>query len=54
MLGEMQILPDGTVVNKVDLAIRRLKAFEPEEGYFVAFSAGKDSQCIYHLCKLGG
>ena len=54
MLGQMQILPDGTVSDKVDLAIRRLKAFEPQEGYYVAFSGGKDSQCIYHLCKMAG
>lgn len=38
----------------VQRAIERLKAFEPEEGYFVAFSGGKDSQCIYHLCEMAG
>ena len=42
MIGQMQMLPDGTVSDKVDLAIRRLKAFEPPEGYYVAFSGGKD------------
>ena len=40
--------------DKVDTAIQRLRAFEPPEGYFVAFSGGKDSQCIYHLCKEAG
>ena len=40
--------------DKVEKAIKRLKAFEPQEGYYVAFSGGKDSQCIYHLCKLAG
>ena len=54
MLGQIQMLPDGTVSDKVDLAIRRLKAFEPKEGYYVAFSGGKDSQCIYHLCEMAG
>ena len=39
---------------KVQTAIARLKMFEPEEGYFVAFSGGKDSQCIYHLCEMAG
>ena len=39
-------------VDKVQKAIDRLKTFEPPEGYFVAFSGGKDSQCIYELCKL--
>lgn len=38
----------------VKRSIERLKAFEPPEGYFVAFSGGKDSQCIYHLCELAG
>lgn len=40
--------------DKVQKAIDRLKSFEPPEGYFLAFSGGKDSQCIYHLAKLGG
>lgn len=40
--------------NKINLAIGRLKAFEPPEGYFLAFSGGKDSQCIYHLAKMAG
>ena len=26
----------------------------PEEGYFLGFSGGKDSQAVYHLCKLAG
>lgn len=38
----------------VQKSIERLKTFEPEEGYFVAFSGGKDSQCIYHLCEMAG
>lgn len=42
------------VKDKVQIAIDRLKAFEPPEGYYVAFSGGKDSQCIYHLCVQGG
>lgn len=41
-------------VDKVQKAIDRLKAFEPEEGYYLAFSGGKDSQCIYHLAKMAG
>lgn len=39
---------------KVDVAIERLRMFEPPEGYYVAFSGGKDSQVIYHLCKEAG
>ena len=40
--------------DKVDTALQRLKAFEPPEGYYLAFSGGKDSQCVYHLCKEAG
>ena len=39
---------------RIKTAINRLKAFEPEEGYYLAFSGGKDSQCIYHLAKEAG
>ena len=53
-LGQMQITRDGKLVTKVDLAIQRLKTFEPPEGYYVAFSGGKDSQCVYHLCQMAG
>lgn len=54
MLGQLQITRDGQLLDKVDMAIRRLQAFCPPEGYYVAFSGGKDSQCVYHLCKMSG
>lgn len=41
-------------VDKVAVAIDRLRYFEPEEGYYLAFSGGKDSQTIYHLAKEAG
>ena len=41
-------------VNKVQKAIDRLKAFEPPEGYFLAFSGGKDSVCIKRLAEMAG
>ena len=40
--------------DKVAIAIGRLQAFEPPEGYYLAFSGGKDSQTIYHLAKEAG
>ena len=40
--------------DKVKISIDRLKAFEPSEGYYLCFSGGKDSQCIYHLAKEAG
>lgn len=54
MLGQMRMMPDGRMADKVELAIQRLKSFEPPEGYYVAFSGGKDSQCVYHLCEMAG
>ena len=41
-------------VNRVQIAIERLKSFEPPEGYYLAFSGGKDSITIYKLAKLSG
>lgn len=41
-------------VDKVKVAISRLKLNEPKEGYYVAFSGGKDSCVVYWLCKLAG
>jgi phosphoadenosine phosphosulfate reductase len=40
--------------DKVKIAIDRLRSFEPEEGYYLCFSGGKDSQCIYHLAEEAG
>jgi phosphoadenosine phosphosulfate reductase len=52
MLIEKHI--DGYIRDKVAIAIDRLRAFEPPEGYYLAFSGGKDSQCIYHLAVEAG
>lgn len=38
--------------DKVQVAIERIKAFEPEEGYYLAFSGGKDSVCIKALADM--
>ena len=54
MLGQLSIGSDGKLRDKVETAIKRLHAFEPAEGYYVAFSGGKDSQCVYHLCQVAG
>ena len=44
----------GNKRDKVQIAIERLRAFEPEDGYYLALSGGKDSQCIYHLAEMAG
>lgn len=38
----------------VETAIDRIKTFEPPEGYFLAFSGGKDSVVIKALCDMAG
>lgn len=35
-------------------AERLATAYDSENGYFLAFSGGKDSQCLYHVAKLAG
>ena len=50
MLGQVNIFGK----TKLETTIERIRTFEPEEGYYVAFSGGKDSQCIYHLCEMAG
>lgn len=40
--------------DKVETAITRLKTFEPPEGYFLAFSGGKDSVVIKALADMAG
>lgn len=51
MLIENGLIED---VDKVKLAIDRLQAFEPPEGYYLAFSGGKDSQALYHVAIEAG
>lgn len=41
-------------VDKVQRSIERLRIFEPEEGYFLAFSGGKDSVVIHRLAQMAG
>ena len=54
MLGEQTITGDGEILTKLEVTLNRLRLFCPPEGYYVAFSGGKDSQCIYHLCQMAG
>ena len=39
---------------KLEVAIQRLKTFEPSEGYYLAFSGGKDSAVIKALADMAG
>lgn len=40
--------------DKVQVAIKRLQTFEPPEGYYLAFSGGKDSVVIKALADMSG
>ena len=40
------------LMKKEKTAIERFKAFEPPDGYYLAYSGGKDSDCIKILAQL--
>lgn len=44
---------EGTI-DRVAIAIERIQTFVPEEGYYVAFSGGKDSQVVLDLVERSG
>lgn len=50
MLGQLNLQGQ----DRVQTAIKRLQTFEPKEGYYVAFSGGKDSIVIKHLADMAG
>lgn len=50
MLGQLNF--EGK--DKVEVAIQRFKTFEPPEGYYLAFSGGKDSCVIKALADMAG
>ncbi len=41
-------------IDKIDIAIKRIKSFEPPEGYYLANSGGKDSIVIDELAIMAG
>lgn len=49
------------LVAKIDYSIALMrkaeqlaKKYNPTDGYYLAFSGGKDSQCLYHVAQLAG
>lgn len=53
-MNQLRMTIDGRIRDNVEEAIDILRNFEPPEGYYLAFSGGKDSQCVYHLAKEAG
>lgn len=45
------VVHEPPLTAKVNKAIKYLQTYEPKEGYYVAFSGGKDSIVIYDLVK---
>lgn len=43
-----------SLIQKEKTAIERLRAFEPADGYYIAYSGGKDSDCIRILAQFAG
>ena len=59
MLSEIKLIDENgnasvNKQNKVDIAIKRFKEFEPKKGYYLAFSGGKDSCVIKALADMAG
>lgn len=50
MLGQLNLESK----DKVQVAIERIRTFEPPEGYYLAFSGGKDSIVCKELLKMAG
>lgn len=42
------------LAEKVKASVERMKAFEPPEGYLLAFSGGKDSVVLKALADMAG
>lgn len=40
--------------DKVQVAIDRIRCFEPDDGYYLAFSGGKDSVVVKKLAEMSG
>lgn len=41
-------------VELIRRAQRLADMYDPVDGFFLAFSGGKDSQALYHITQLGG
>ena len=57
MADGAQMILEGsgaTLADKVDLAIERLRLHEPEEGFWLADSYGKDSTVLLEIARMSG
>ena len=51
---DIESVRDCSMGDRVKRAIELLKANEPEDGYYLAFSGGKDSGVCKRLCEMAG
>ena len=57
VLPKLQQSLQRKLLHGVDLLRKAEKlafAYDSENGFYLAFSGGKDSQCLYHVAKLAG
>jgi phosphoadenosine phosphosulfate reductase len=52
--GQGWIFTDDHMGDLVNAAMALLKEHEPDDGYYLAFSGGKDSACIHRLAEMAG
>lgn len=53
-MRKKEVIKTGELTEKVRKSIERLKTFEPAEGYYLAFSGGKDSVVCKALLEMAG
>ena len=53
-MSQQSVITEKGLTAKVEMSLERIRAFEPREGYYLAFSGGKDSITCYHLLKMAG
>lgn len=44
----------GELIEKIDTSLKRIEAFQPPEGFYLAFSGGKDSVACKALLEMAG
>lgn len=51
-MNQQIVLTEKGITTKLEMSLDRIRQFEPQGGYYLAFSGGKDSIVCYHLLKM--